>query len=104
MGLFSVCIRNLAVKEPFTDGPLITSYSPHAKVEQSYVLAQETKLKLKVAFDVAEHSGDNLLNRKSESLARFLNMHVANGISTKNIQLALVVPGNAGLDLLNHQT
>lgn len=40
------------------------------------------------------------VNRKIETLARFINMHVANGVSAENIHLALVVHGKAGFDLL----
>jgi len=49
-------------------------------------------------------TGNNALNRKFDSLARFLNMHVANGIPAKHIELALVVHGKAGLDLLSNKT
>jgi intracellular sulfur oxidation DsrE/DsrF family protein len=102
MVLLNVYAGNLAAKNSFTDGPLITGYGKHAKVEQSHALDKNTKLN--VAFDVSERTGDKLLNRKFDSLARFLNMHVANGIPAKNIKLALVVHGKAGLDLLSHET
>lgn len=40
------------------------------------------------------------VNQKIGTLARFINMHVANGMPAKNIHLALVVNGKAGFDLL----
>ncbi|MFT5636484.1 MAG: intracellular sulfur oxidation DsrE/DsrF family protein [Cognaticolwellia sp.] len=40
------------------------------------------------------------VNAKIETLARFINRHVANGVPAKNINLALVVHGKAGFDLL----
>ncbi|KUJ84041.1 hypothetical protein AVO43_07910 [Microbulbifer sp. ZGT114] len=83
----------------FTTGPLIEGYGPVAKVEQSQPLSgKETFM---VAFDVAEEGGQEKQNRKFESLARFLNMHVRAGIDPEKIRLALVVHGKAGFDLLN---
>lgn len=58
----------------------------------------------KVAFDVSDSVGKTKTNPKFDTLARFLNMHVANGIESKNIELALVVHGRAGEDLLNEKT
>ena len=58
---------------------------------------------LKVAFDVSVSSDKAELNKKFDSLARFLNMHVANGIEAENIWRALVVHGKAGADLLNEK-
>ena len=83
----------------FSAGPLISKYGKHTKIEYDHPLPTDTRLK--VVFDVAERSAENQLNRSFESLARFLNMHVANGIPAENIELALVVHGKAGFDLLN---
>ncbi|MFT4939639.1 MAG: intracellular sulfur oxidation DsrE/DsrF family protein [Paraglaciecola sp.] len=85
--------------EKFSDGPLIIGYGKHASIEHNQNLTANTRLK--VAFDVGDRSAENQLNGKFDSLARFLNMHVANGIPAENIELALVVHGKAGLDLLN---
>ena len=88
--------------ETFSAGPLITEYGKHAKVEHSQILNADTRLK--VVFDVGERTAENQLNRSIESLARFLNMHVANGIPADNIELALVVHGKAGFDLFNNKS
>ena len=59
----------------------------------------------KVAFDVGStNDKKDEVNRKFNSLARFINMHVAAGVKPDNIQLALVVHGKATLDLLDHQS
>ena len=97
-----ICCGSASAVEKFSDGPLITGYGKHARIEHSQNLSASTRLK--VVFDVAERSAGNQLNRKFDSLARFLNMHVANGIPAENIELALVVHGKAGLDLLNDKT
>lgn len=82
----------------FKDGPLIMGFGKHAPVSTHTV--PEGAL-FKVAFDVGS-SNDNKdqVNRKFNSLARFINMHIAAGVKPDNIQLALVVHGKATLDLL----
>ena len=82
----------------FNDGPLIKGYGKHAKVKQDLVL--DASSTLKVVFDVDKKAGDGRVNQSFNSLARFLNMHVANGFSANNIDLALVIHGKAGFDLL----
>jgi len=94
-----VSFQSIAGIEAFEDGPLIQGYGKHAKVEQDTTIPEN--ISLKIAFDVSASSGKVELNRKFDSLARFLNMHVANGIEAENIELALVVHGKAGGDLLN---
>ena len=96
-----VSFDSLAGMQAFADGPLIQGYGKHAKVEMDMHIPKDVKLK--VAFDVSDSFGKEHVNRKFESLARFLNMHVANGIKAENIQLALVVHGKAGSDLLNQK-
>ncbi|TQV74969.1 DsrE family protein [Aliikangiella marina] len=88
------------VAEPkkFSPGPLIKNYGPHAQVTQSNPISQEQHFK--VAFDVADLGDVNQVNRKFESLARFLNMHVAAGIKAENIRLALIVHGKASYGVL----
>lgn len=88
-----------SVAAEFSKGPLIEQYGAHAKVTQTQPLTGNESFK--VAFDVAEQGDTDKVNRKIESLARFLNMHVSAGIPAKNIQLALVVHGQGGFDLLN---
>lgn len=85
----------------FNDGPLIKGFGKHAKVNIGMPLNKNDVLK--VAFDVGEQTEPEKLNRYFNSLARFLNMHAANGYKSENIQLALVVHGKAGFDLLNKQ-
>ena len=83
----------------FNDGPLIFNYGKHAIVKQD--IPVDKKAHFNIAFDVGTSGGQEKVNNHFNSLARFLNMHVANGIPTNNIKLALVVHGKAGFDLLN---
>ncbi|MBB1278192.1 DsrE family protein [Pseudoalteromonas sp. SR43-3] len=54
----------------------------------------------KIAFDVADGAEKGAQNNSINSLARFINMHVAHGVKPENIQLALVVHGSASVDVL----
>jgi len=54
----------------------------------------------KIAFDVADGAKEGMQNNSINSLARFINMHVAHGVKPENIQLALVVHGSASVDVL----
>lgn len=83
----------------FQDGPLISGFGKHTAVKQDLQL--DKNMQLKVVFDVSETKDPKQLNKRFDSLARFLNMHVANGIPPEQIQLALVVHGKASNEVLN---
>lgn len=85
----------------FVDGPQINGFGKHAPVKTATV-AKDTIMK--VAFDVGAPAKKGEINRRFDSLARFINMHVASGLKAENIQLALVVHGKASLDLLDNPT
>jgi intracellular sulfur oxidation DsrE/DsrF family protein len=100
ISLSSSAFLAVADNDKFTYGPVFESYGKHAAVKQEHKLNKNTKFK--VAFDISKQATAGQVNRGIESLARFINMHVANGIDAKNIQLALVVHGKAGFDLLHN--
>ncbi|WP_165735549.1 DsrE family protein [Pseudoalteromonas sp. C8] len=54
----------------------------------------------KIAFDVGDGAKKGEQNNSINSLARFINMHVAHGVKPDNIKLALVVHGSASIDVL----
>lgn len=85
--------------EDFKEGPVITGYGKNVGVSTSAV---SKNTMLKVAFDVAAPAEIGALNRRFDSLARFINMHVNAGVPKENIALALVVHGKASGDLLNN--
>ena len=99
LALFSLILSNTATSQnKFSSGPIFEKFGKHAKVDLAKPLGKN--MQFKVAFDVSERSGEDVLNRRFDTLARFINMHVANGVPLKNIDLALVVHGKAGFDLL----
>lgn len=89
----------LASPEDFKTGPVITGYGEHAAIAGSSI-ELPAGVKFSVAFDVGEPADAGKINRHFNSLARFINMHVANGVAPENLELALVVHGKAALDLL----
>lgn len=84
----------------FATGPVFSEFGQHAGVDMTMKL--DKKMRFKVAFDVAKGAEKGKMNRQFHSLARFINMHVANGIPIENIELALVVHGKAANDLMNN--
>lgn len=88
----------IAGADSFSAGPVIKNFGKHAQVQQDLDL-NDTDV-LKVVFDISEQGKIGAINRKIDTLARFINMHAANGIAPKNIHLALVVHGKAGFDLI----
>lgn len=98
--LVFTCNAVYADVSQFSDGPLIKGFGKNAPVQQSFTFDKATEFK--IAFDVAKQGDTEKVNRKFDSLARFLNMHVANGVNPENIKLALVVHGKAGYDLLSN--
>ncbi len=91
----------LSAAEVFNDGPVIKGFGKHVKIQQTDPISADAKFK--VVFDVSKQGDEGRLNRDFSSLARFLNMHVANGVKPENIDLALVVHGKAGFDVLSDE-
>ena len=83
----------------FETGPVFEDFGPHAAIDGIESFAADTEFAH--SFDVAEPAKDGGRNRGIESAARFINMHVANGVAEKNIRVAVVVHGPAVLDLLS---
>ena len=61
-----------------------------------------SQAQFKIAFDVGDGAEMGAQNNHINSLARFINMHVAHGVKPENIQLALVVHGGASVDVLQN--
>jgi intracellular sulfur oxidation DsrE/DsrF family protein len=90
--------NSYAKLDDFKDGTVIKGFGKYAPVATASV---DKHTKMKVAFDVGAPADAGQLNRRFDSLARFINMQVASGVPKENIQLALVVHGKASFDLLD---
>ena len=82
--------------ENFHAGTVIENYGKVATVKTDEPLPN--RVKFKVAFDVADPAKAGEVNRKIDSLARFINMHAEAGVPQKRIHLAMVVHGKATMD------
>ncbi|MBT1451472.1 DsrE family protein [Glaciecola sp. XM2] len=85
----------------FEKGPVIKDFGEHAAVP-THTISNDAKFS--IAFDAVSGAEPGTVNRKFNSLARFINMHVASGVKKENIQLALIVHGGAIFDLLNNES
>ncbi|WP_395376846.1 DsrE family protein [Marinicella sp. W31] len=81
----------------FHSGTLIPEYGKIATVAGMQKLPTDTYFK--VSFDIAKPAKGGELNRALNSGARFLNMHVENGIKAEQIKLAFVIHGGAVHDM-----
>lgn len=90
-----------AAPKDFHPGPVIKEFGKIATVKSAPALPRETVFK--VAFDVSEAAKPGKLNRHLESAARFINIQAAAGIPLKHIQVAIVVHGPAGKDLVTDE-
>lgn len=88
-------------QSPFHSGPVIAEYGSIADVDMTDPLPADASFK--VAFDVSEAGEVGTPNRELVSVARFLNMHAANGVPVRNLKLAVVIHGGASTDLTNAQ-
>lgn len=98
--ILTLSISNLvlAKSDSFASGPVIKNYGKHAQVQQDLSLDKNSIFN--VVFDLGDQGNQGKVNGRIETLARFINMHVANGVALEHINLALVVHGKAGFDLL----
>jgi intracellular sulfur oxidation DsrE/DsrF family protein len=102
LAMFFLCNLSAAAEakmDSFKAGSAISGFGKYAPIATNTVNKDTV---FKVAFDVAEPAKAGEVNRRFNSLARFINMHVAAGVSIENIELALVVHGKASLDLLDN--
>ncbi|PHS27735.1 MAG: hypothetical protein COA85_04970 [Robiginitomaculum sp.] len=86
----------LAGPEAFHAGTAIPEYGKIADVKSD--LPVPANAIFKVRFDVAKGGKVGQVNRQLETVARFINMHVAAGMSEDNIQLAVVLHGQGAVD------
>lgn len=83
-------------------GTAIPEYGNVFKVDTDY--KTDTHQVMKVVFEVTK-AGDSLsTNGFFDSVARFMNMNHMAGIPMENMHLALVIHGQAVVDILNNET
>lgn len=90
----------LAGPDQFSKGPLINDYGENVVIDEG--LPDPAKQRFKVLFDIAESEGQGKVSRKFNSVARFINMHIRAGVPRENINVAMVIHGKAGFDVMNN--
>ncbi|MCE9686451.1 DsrE family protein [Shewanella sp. AS16] len=99
LGLLLSPLTAMAGLDAFQPGPVFKTYGRIAKVDTSWGIPQG--MKFKVVFDMSKAAQAGELNPGLDSMARFINMHVAAGVKPEDIELAMVVHGAAVVDLSN---
>lgn len=92
-----------SLPETFTTGPAIPEHGPVApQPDDAFNLVPgET---YRVVFDVASGSADeHVLNRRLESVARFVNLHARAGIDPADLQIEVVTHGGTLFDVLSRE-
>lgn len=99
-----VTVSRYAAAESPSLGPVFEDYGPTFDVEGLEVPVN-TELVYKTVFDVAAYrDGATAINTELESVARFINMHVRHGVSLGNLELAVVLHGEALKGALEHKS
>ncbi len=88
--------------DAFHAGPLIPDFGKIAAIDSDMPIPEGTVFK--VSFDLAKQAEPGEVSRHIGSIARFLNMHVENGVDPKDLHVAIVVHGSAVKDFLNAKT
>jgi intracellular sulfur oxidation DsrE/DsrF family protein len=83
-------------------GPVVTSFGAVYTIDRPDIPTQPD-LSYRAVFEV-RLAPDNVgaLNRRIETVARYLNMHAQAGVPNENVHAALVIHGPAGRALLSH--
>jgi len=86
--------------EPVT-GPVVEGFGPTFAVPKgSFNLLPDQQYK--IVMDIGKGPDDPAaLNGNIDTAARFLNMHIRNGIKPENLKLAIVLHGSATHSVLN---
>ncbi len=93
---------SLSAKSPIKS-PVFTDYGPIFKVDDLDVPVNKN-LTYKALFNVHQAADTpDQLNRRIESIARFINMHAINGVPVDQMKLAVVLHGSATRDGLTHE-
>ncbi|WP_346837942.1 DsrE family protein [Microbulbifer sp. SAOS-129_SWC] len=98
--LVALLLPGLAGAAEFTPGPVIKGFGAVADVKQTHPLKGDEHFK--VVFNATQQGEGDKVNRKFDSLARFLNMQARAGVKPEQVELALVVHGKASFDLLTN--
>lgn len=99
-----LALSSVAMAAPATPsmGPLLNNYGPVFDVPEASLPLDHSQA-LKVVFDIGESPADpSALNRRLESVARYMNMHARAGFTAQQMQIAVVLHGKASFNALSN--
>ena len=101
--LLSICISiSYSQEKRSKSGPIIKNFGQVYKIKNPDLNLQKDK-EYKVIFDVYTNTTKKgAINPLINTVARYLNMHAQNGITAKNMKVALVMHGKAAKDALSN--
>ncbi|MDT8439566.1 MAG: DsrE family protein [Wenzhouxiangellaceae bacterium] len=86
--------------QSFSAGPVVTEFGPVVEIPDAFNLVPGEHYR--VLFDVAAGRKDeHALNRRLESVARFLNMHARAGIDPSDLEIEVITHGGTTWDVLS---
>jgi intracellular sulfur oxidation DsrE/DsrF family protein len=92
--ILAACATTASAGESaFSNGPVFKDYGPVATVKLT--MPVDPEMTLKHSFDVSDPAPADQANSTLVSAARFINMHARAGFAEENIQVAVVVHGQA---------
>jgi len=83
----------------FHEGPVFKDFGKIADVDSDMPIPPGTVLK--AMFEQGDGAEAGKVNRGFDSIGRYINMNVAAGVPEEYVQVALVVHGKAGFDVMN---
>jgi len=103
LALLPIATLAQSLPESFTTGPAIPDHGPVAlQPDNAFNLVPGEVYR--VVFDVAFGSeGAHVLNRRLESVARFINLHARAGIDPDDLDIEVVAHGGSLFDVLSRE-
>lgn len=86
----------------FSKGPIFNDYGPVAKVDVT--MPVDPDMVLKHSFDASTPAPAGKPNSTLVSAARFINMHASAGVAEDNIDVAVIVHGQAVKDMADEDS
>lgn len=101
--LFFILICLCGYSQEKTAGPVIENYGKVWAIENPD-FKTDTTADFKVVFDIMNSPESHTeINRSIETAARFLNMHVQDGVPKSQLKVALVVHNKASKDIIENK-
>ncbi len=95
--------KTAQAQQKMITGPVIKEYGATYTVTDPDIKTEKNE-EFKVVFDIKDAADDPAkINRLLETVARFLNMHVAAGVALQNLKPVMVVHGGAAFGLLKNK-